>query len=34
MIAVITTVMGPVGSEMSVGVLPKSAAKSPTSTAP
>jgi hypothetical protein len=34
MTAVKTTVMGPVGSEISVGVPPKSAANSPTSTAP
>jgi len=33
-IAVITTVMGPVGSEISVGVPPNNAAKKPTITAP
>jgi hypothetical protein len=34
MTAVKTTVMGPVGSEIRVGVPPKRSAKSPTSTAP
>ena len=34
MTAVITTVIGPVGSEISVGVPPNRAAKRPTSTAP
>ncbi len=33
MIAVITTVMSPVGSEISVGVPPNNAAKKPTQTA-
>ena len=32
--AVMTTVIGPVGSEINVGVPPKSAAKKPTNTAP
>ena len=31
---VITTVMGPVGSEINVGVPPNKAAKKPTQTAP
>ena len=34
MTAVKTTVMGPVGSEISVGVPPNSAANNPTKTAP